>query len=159
MALSSESGINFEVVNNRKVYKCGISINNNMRAYKKAIASGLVLGALALPGCAYNPNTKNNLKNKPSGLEETVKGVPISVKVAAGMDNSGGLSAVIKTSNGKYLLCSATSHYPSSDLIDAAALIEAKMKEGKQIEIERYGKYNCIMKSVSAYGHTIDVGY
>ncbi len=131
-----------------------MSINNNMRAYKKVIASGLVLGTLALAGCGSH-NATNSLAG--GSLENTVKGVPISVKVTGGEDPFDNLSTVIKTSNGKYLLCSAMGHFPSFDLTNAAALIEASMKEGKQIEIERYGKYSCVMKSVSAYGHTISV--
>ncbi len=128
-----------------------------MRAYKKVIASGLVLGALA---CYGSCNATNSLAG--GSLENTiVRGVPISVKVAAGGDDaSDSLSTLIKTNNGKYILCFALTHSPSYDLTNAATLIEASMKEEKQIEIERYkthGKYPCIMKSVSAYGRTINV--
>ncbi len=161
MALSSGLDINFEVVNNRKVYKCGMSINNNMETYKKVIASGLVLGALALSGCAYNGS---------SSLEKTIRGVPINVKLShKSCSNIFGtdpncidlLNVVIKTKKGKYIACSTEQVVSRSDnLPEANILIETSIKEKKEIEIKMYyWKYRpntCRMDSVSAYGNTID---
>ncbi len=125
-----------------------------MKPYQKFIAGAAVLGTLA--GCAggYNPT-----KSFAGGLEETVRGVPISVQFAGNSSNGSVLSAVIKTNEEKYFVCSAGAHYPIIDLANASALIKAGIKEGTQIEIKVHmNSSGCFMDYVSAYGHKIDTG-
>ncbi len=140
------------MVKERKIYKVRHFINCIMKLYQKIIAGGMILGALA--GC----DGKNNSSNQP--LEETVRGQPISVQVAGGANSVRGLSVVVETEKGKYLLCNSSGHYPILGLTDAASLIESEMRDGDTEPIEitgyRQGK-KFKMNTVSANGYTIDV--
>jgi len=144
-----------------------------MKLYEKIIARGIILGALA--GCDGKNNSsndgKNNFSNQPLEetvrgqpvtvrLEETVRGQPVSVQVAGVSHGNQGLSVVIETEKGEYLLCNSSRYFPVLDLTDAASLIESEMRDGdtEPIEITGYRQGNKFkMNIVSANGYTIDL--
>ncbi len=70
------------------------------------------------------------------------------------------LNVIIKTEKGKYVPCTAEQVASLSDLAEVDALIEASIKEKKEIEMKvHYRNNTCWMNSVSAYGNTIDTRF
>ena len=111
----------------------------------------MILGALA--GC----DGKNDSVNKP--LEETVKGIPLSVQVVGGTHSVHELSTVLQDSEGKYILANG-GHYPLSDVTDGAALIESEMNDGdnESVELRGYRNGNRFkINSISSNGYTVDL--
>src|SRR3989344_3968197 len=121
-----------------------------MKLYQRIVYTGVVLGALA--GCGPN--------NSPSVLEETVRGIPVSVITTQGTHGYGRLSCVIEVDDNEYLLCHTSNASSIAEAIDAGALIESELRDEDldSIEISGYKEGNKFkMNHVTANGYSIDL--
>ncbi len=123
-----------------------------MKPYQKFIAGAAVLGTLA--GCTGY----SSVGIFSGGLEKTMVGVPISVKLCTGDVNI--LSTSLKIKDGKYAIYSAIAPTNRSIMLtDAYVLIETAIKERKPIKVEWHAMQSnsFYMDYVSANGLKIDL--
>ena len=121
------------------------------------------LGALvlALSGCS------GKKLNKPQEELTTLVGEPVSIESDGGRLSSS-LSVIVKTEDGKYILCNKMGSIRT--LTNAAAVIRSEMNDGDNEPVVLKGKYDVLeimnsdevfkrfkIYSVSANGFTIDV--